>query len=54
MVPLFQKFTARSLQARRNSPEYNNVNTLSVKSKAVPLLAMEAYGGREGIAPTHT
>jgi hypothetical protein len=24
------------------------------KGKAVPLHAMEAYGGREGIAPTHT
>jgi hypothetical protein len=27
---------------------------LYVKSKAVPLHAMEAHGGREGIAPTHT
>jgi hypothetical protein len=25
-----------------------------VKSKAVPLHAMEAHGGRGGIAPTHT
>jgi hypothetical protein len=24
------------------------------KSKAVPLHAMEAHGGRGGIAPTHT
>jgi hypothetical protein len=24
------------------------------ESKAVPLHAMEAYGGRGGIAPTHT
>jgi hypothetical protein len=24
------------------------------KGKAVPLHAMEAYGGRGGIAPTHT
>jgi hypothetical protein len=26
----------------------------SVKVKAVPLDAMEALGGREGIAPTHS
>jgi hypothetical protein len=25
-----------------------------VKSKAVPLHAMEAHGGRGGVAPTHT
>jgi hypothetical protein len=28
------------------------LSTIS-KSKAVPLHAMEAHGGREGIAPTH-
>jgi hypothetical protein len=27
---------------------------LTVKGKAVPLHAMEAHGGRGGIAPTHT
>jgi hypothetical protein len=26
----------------------------SFKGKAVPLYAMEALGGREGIAPTHS
>jgi hypothetical protein len=29
-------------------------NNTSKKSKAVPLHAMEALGGRESIAPTHS
>jgi hypothetical protein len=34
---------------------YNIDNKVKVKkSKAVPLHAMEARGGRGGIAPTHT
>jgi hypothetical protein len=33
----------------------SNQNFISkVKSKAVPLHAMEAHGGRGGIAPTHS
>jgi hypothetical protein len=32
----------------------NSKNYVIIKSKAVPLHAMEAYGGRGGIAPTHT
>jgi hypothetical protein len=36
--------------------EFIHCNQLkySCKSKAVPLHAMEAHGGRGGIAPTHT
>jgi hypothetical protein len=31
-----------------------DIGSLGVKGKAVPLHAMEALGGREGIAPTHS
>jgi hypothetical protein len=33
---------------------YSVFHSVYVKSKAVSLHAMEAYGGRGGIAPTHT
>jgi hypothetical protein len=32
----------------------NNLHRLLFKGKAVPLHAMEALGGRGGIAPTHS
>jgi hypothetical protein len=32
----------------------NNYRYQEIKSKAVPLHAMEAHGGRGGIAPTHS
>jgi hypothetical protein len=40
---------------RNSSDRYAHQNILSyLKSKAVPLHAMEVHGGRGGIAPTHT
>jgi hypothetical protein len=41
-----------ALQYRCTETEYNI--DAKKKSKAVPLHAMEAHGGRGGIAPTHT
>jgi hypothetical protein len=36
-----------------NTPRSSQYS-LIIKSKAVPLHAMEAHGGRGGVAPTHT
>jgi hypothetical protein len=43
-------------QEERGSKEMHAVllGSKKVKSKAVPLHAMEAHGGRGGITPTHT
>jgi hypothetical protein len=38
-------------QSHHNDKENNNNNN---KGEGVPLHAMEAHGGRGGIAPTHT
>jgi hypothetical protein len=39
---------------RRNIQAGGSIATRHSKSKAVPLHAIEAHGGRGGITPTHT
>jgi hypothetical protein len=41
-------------EEKRNGKEEKHFSKINIKSKAVPLHAMEAHGGRGGIAPTHT
>jgi hypothetical protein len=41
-----------ALQQLRSSVKF--ITSTGIKSKAVPLHAMEALGGRGGIAPTHS
>jgi hypothetical protein len=49
---------AKIKNKKLNQPELKLLHLLSVrkskKSKAVPLHAMEAHGGRGGTAPTHS
>jgi hypothetical protein len=39
---------------QNDSMDFGEVKLKSKKSKALPLHAMEAHGGRGGIAPTHS
>jgi hypothetical protein len=42
-------------EEEREKSNHTNLKTIIIlKSKAVPLHAIEAHGGRGGIAPTHT
>jgi hypothetical protein len=54
---VYNKFVVRNNKINnyiQDKLKKTNGSKADVKSKAVLLLAMEAHGGRGGIAPTHT
>jgi hypothetical protein len=51
---IFLKKIASRTHSDPNSFGEREVLVISIKGKAVPLHAMEALGGRGGIAPTHS
>jgi len=52
--PANGEIAMREVKAKWKAPGTRNTITYLIKGKAVPLHAMEALGGRGGIAATHS